>query len=96
MSAIVAIPARLQSSRFPGKVLADIHGKPMLWHVLQGVSTAKRISEVFVLTDSQEVMEAAVSWGTTALMTDPECPSGTARIASVIDQMDGEIVVNSS
>lgn len=94
MSAIVAIPARLQSSRFPRKVLADIHGRPMLWHVLQGVSTAQRIGQVFVLTDSQEVVDAAASWGTTALMTDPECPSGTARIASVIDQMDGDIVVN--
>ena len=94
MSAIVAIPARLKSSRFPRKVLADIHGRPMLWHVLQGVSTAKRVGEVFVLTDSQEVVEAAASWGATALMTSPECPSGTARIASVIAQLDGEIVVN--
>ena len=66
----------------------------MLWHVLQGVSTAKRIGKVYVLTDSQEVFDAAALWGTTALMTDPECPSGTARIASVIEQLDGEIVVN--
>lgn len=94
MSAIVAIPARLQSTRFPRKVMADLHGKPMLWHVLQGVSTAKRIRQVVVLTDSEEVLEAARSWGATALMTSPECPSGTARIASVIGQLDADIVVN--
>ena len=94
MTAIVAIPARLQSTRFPRKVLADIHGKPMLWHVLQGVSTAEHIREVVVLTDSHEVVEAASSWGVTVLMTSPECPSGTARIASVIGQLDGDIIVN--
>lgn len=94
MSAIVAIPARMRSSRFPGKVLADINGKPMLWHVLQGVSTARVIREIYVLTDSEEVADATASWGATVLMTDPDCPSGTARIASVIDRLDAEIVVN--
>ena len=94
MSAIVAIPARLKSTRFPRKVLADIQGRPMLWHVLQGVSTAERIDGVVVLTDSQEVVEAASSWGVTVLMTPEECPSGTARIASAIGQLDADIVVN--
>jgi 3-deoxy-manno-octulosonate cytidylyltransferase (CMP-KDO synthetase) len=66
----------------------------MLWHVYQGVSKAKRIDGIYVLTDSQEILEAATSWGATALMTSEECPSGTARIAEVIDQLDGDIVVN--
>ena len=77
MSVIVAIPARLKSTRFPRKVLADIHGKPMLWHVYQGVSKAERIDDLWVLTDSQEVAEAASSWGARALMTSEESPSGT-------------------
>ena len=94
MSAIVAIPARLQSTRFPRKVLADIHGKPMLWYVYQGVSQAKRISAVWVLTDSDEVYQEAISWGAKALMTPEDCPSGTDRIASVIGQLDADIVVN--
>ncbi len=94
MSVIVAIPARLKSTRFPRKVLADIHGKPMLWHVYQGVSKAERIDDVWVLTDSQEVVEAAASWGARTLMTSEECPSGTARIASVIEQLDADVVVN--
>lgn len=94
MSAIVAIPARLKSTRFPRKVLADIQGKPMLWHVYQGASKAERIGGVWVLTDSQEVVEAASSWGARALITSEECPSGTARIASVIGLLDADIVVN--
>ena len=94
MSAIVAIPARLQSTRFPRKVLADLHGKPMLWHVLQGVSKANRIDGVWVMTDSEEIKEAAASWGVKALMTSEDCRSGTARIASVIHQLDAEFIVN--
>ncbi len=94
MSAVVAIPARLRSTRFPRKVLADIHGMPMLWHVYQRVSSARSVSSVWVLTDSQEVLEAASSWGAHALMTSEDCPSGTDRIASVVDALDADIIVN--
>jgi len=94
VSAIVAIPARLNSSRFPRKVLVDIHGRSMLWHVYQGVSTAKLVSDIWVLTDSEEVYAEAASWGAKALMTSAECPSGTARIASAMDRLKGDIVVN--
>jgi 3-deoxy-manno-octulosonate cytidylyltransferase (CMP-KDO synthetase) len=94
LTAIVAIPARLQSSRFPGKVLADLMGKPMLWHVWQGVAQAQTISGVWVLTDSREVHDLAVSWGANALMTSAECPSGTDRIASVVARLEADIIVN--
>ena len=94
MTAIVAIPARLKSTRFPRKVLADIFGHPMLWHVHQAVAKAERISEVWVLTDSQEVLDAASGWGAKTLMTSEHCPSGTDRIASVVDSLGAEIIVN--
>ena len=94
MSAIVAIPARLKSVRFPRKVLADICGKPMLWHVFQGVSQAKSISEVWVLSDSQEVVDQALSWGANSMLTSEDCPTGTDRIASVIGQLQADIIVN--
>lgn len=84
MTAIVAIPARMESSRFPGKILADLQGKPMLWHVCQGVTEAKTISEVWVVTDSQEILEQALSWGVKATLSPRDCPSGTDRIASVM------------
>jgi len=94
MSAIVAIPARMKSTRFPGKILADINGKPMLWHVYQGASKARCISDVWIITDSQEVYDQASSWGAQVLMTEEHWPSGTARIASVADQLEADIIVN--
>jgi 3-deoxy-manno-octulosonate cytidylyltransferase (CMP-KDO synthetase) len=94
MSAIAAIPARLESTRFPKKVLADLGGKPMLWHVFQGVSQAKLIDEVWIMTDSEEVMDAAASWGARVVMTPADCPSGTDRIAWVADQINADIIVN--
>lgn len=94
MSAIVAIPARLESSRFPNKILADIHGMPMLWHVYQGASQAQLVSQVCVLTDSTKVFDLVSSWGARALMTLRSCTSGTDRIASVAEQLDADIIVN--
>ena len=84
----------MKSTRLPGKVLADIHGQPMLWYVYQAVSQAKGIDGVWVMTDSQEICDLASSWGAKAVMTSEDCPSGTARIASVVDQLDADIVVN--
>ena len=94
MRAVVAIPARMKSTRLPGKVLADINGKPMLWHVYQGASQAQRISEVWIITDSQEVYDQASSWGAQVLMTEEHWPSGTARIASVANSLTAQIIVN--
>ena len=94
MSAIIAIPARLESSRFPRKILAEIQGKPMLWHVYQGVSKAKSVVDVWVLSDSEEILQEARSWGAKTLFTSPDCSSGTDRIASVIDQLDADYIVN--
>jgi len=94
MSIIVAIPARLESTRFPRKVLADINGHPMLWHVFQGVAQASTVDAIWVVTDSQEVKESVTSWGGRSLLTSRDCPSGTARIASVINQLEADIVIN--
>jgi 3-deoxy-manno-octulosonate cytidylyltransferase (CMP-KDO synthetase) len=66
----------------------------MLWHVYQAASQARRVNCVYVLTDSQEVLDAAVSWGALALMTSEDCPTGTDRMASVIDAMKADIIVN--
>lgn len=66
----------------------------MLWHVYQGVLNAKRISDVWILSDSQEILEAASAWGAKTMLTANDCPSGTARIASVADKLDADIVVN--
>jgi 3-deoxy-manno-octulosonate cytidylyltransferase (CMP-KDO synthetase) len=75
-------------------VLADICGKPMIWHVYQGVSAAQSIEEIWIISDSQEVLDAAHSWGAKTALTSEDCPSGTDRIASVMDRFDSDIVVN--
>ena len=66
----------------------------MLWHVYQGVSRAKSVDRTLILVDSEEVYEIAASWGADVLMTSRQCSSGTARIISVIDQLNADIIVN--
>lgn len=66
----------------------------MLWHVYQGVLRAKLVDRTLILVDSEEVYEIASSWGADVLMTSRQCSSGTARIISVIDQLNADIIVN--
>ena len=87
MHCVVAVPARLESSRLPGKVLADIGGKPMLQRVLERCSRAISPAAVVLCTDSPELIDRASSWGCAALLTSPSCESGSERLASVVDQL---------
>jgi len=66
----------------------------MIWHVCQAVAKAKRIDGISVLTDSEEVYDVVSEFGGNVLMTSEEWPSGTARIASVINQLNADYVVN--
>ena len=92
--AIAVIPARIASKRLPRKVLVDIVGKPMIQHVYERVYRARTVQRVIVATDSEEVVRIVEGWGGEAILTDPDLPSGTARIASIIDQIGAEVVVN--
>ena len=94
MKAIVVIPARLASSRLPNKVLADINGHEMLWHVYHRCQQAAKVSEVHIATDAKEVAEAVQNWGGKVWMTDTQCVSGTERIVTLLEQLDGDIIVN--
>jgi 3-deoxy-manno-octulosonate cytidylyltransferase (CMP-KDO synthetase) len=87
MQSVVAVPARLESSRLPGKVLADVGGKPMLQLVLEGCARASRPAAVVLCTDSPDLMDRAKAWGFDALLTSRSCESGSERIASVADQL---------
>ena len=87
MHCVVAVPARLESSRLPGKVLADVGGKPMLQRVLERCSRASQPAAVVLCTDSQDLINRAAAWGVNALLTSPSCESGSERIASVADQL---------
>lgn len=93
MKAVVAIPARLRSSRLPRKVLADIAGSSMLRRTYE-VAVDAGCGPVVVLTDAEEVAAEGRSFGAPIIMTAPEVESGTARIASVVDLLDADVVVN--
>jgi len=91
---VVAVPARLESTRLPRKVLADIGGVPMLRRVIEEAGRAPSISGVVLCTDSDEIAAHALGWGAKAIMTSPECTSGSERISSVIEHIDGDVIIN--
>ena len=84
---VVAVPARLQSSRLPNKVLAEIGGKPMIQRVLERCRESTAVDTVVLCTDSQELQQRAEAWGFPVLMTAESCSSGSERIASVADAL---------
>lgn len=94
MPVSAVIPARLGSTRLPRKVLADIAGRPLIWHVWNRVRQASRIGQVVVATDALEVREVVERWGGQVLMTSPECRSGTHRIATIAERLEGEFILN--
>jgi 3-deoxy-manno-octulosonate cytidylyltransferase (CMP-KDO synthetase) len=88
------IPARYGSTRFEGKPLADILGKPMIQYVYEGVRRSKLIDEVIVATDDQRILEAVQAFGGEAIMTSPTHVTGTDRVAEVVRKLKSEIIVN--
>ena len=94
MKVSAIIPARYGSTRFEGKPLADILGKPMIQHVYEGVSQSKLIDEVIVATDDQRILEAVQKFGGRVAMTSPDHFTGTDRVAEVAQKLRSEIIVN--
>jgi 3-deoxy-manno-octulosonate cytidylyltransferase (CMP-KDO synthetase) len=94
MKALVVIPARYASTRFPGKVIVPLKGKPLLQYPYEAAMAAKFVTETVVATDSEKVLEVAQGFGARVVMTSPEHPSGTDRVAEVAFCMDVDIVVN--
>ena len=91
---IAVIPARWGSSRFPGKPLALIKGKPMIQWVFEQTSKAKSVSEVIVATDDSRILDTVNNFGGNVIMTSANHESGTDRVAEVIRNKNCEIVVN--
>lgn len=94
---LLVIPARMAASRLPGKPLADIAGRPMIVHVLARAQAA-RIGPVLVATDSDAIAAAVTRAGGRAVLTAPDHPSGTDRVAEAVARIDPEgrhdLVVN--
>jgi 3-deoxy-manno-octulosonate cytidylyltransferase (CMP-KDO synthetase) len=84
---ILAIPARLDSSRLPRKIVAEIGGKPMIGHVLERCLQATPAHATDLCPDSQELADQAAGLGVPSLLTSADCSSGSDRIPSVGDQL---------
>src|SRR5256714_15266312 len=82
--AVGIIPARWQSTRFPGKPLHLIANKPLLRHVWERCRRAKKLDAVIVATDDIRIAKAAFEWGAEVAMTSPKHQSGTDRVAEVV------------
>jgi len=91
---IVCIPARYGSTRFPAKVLAKDTGKFLIQHVYEQALLANLPGKVIIAADDKRIAEACASFGAECLMTSPDCPSGTDRIAEAVGGLDFDIVVN--
>jgi 3-deoxy-manno-octulosonate cytidylyltransferase (CMP-KDO synthetase) len=94
MEIVAVIPARYGSTRFEGKPLADVLGKPMIQRVYEGVSGSKLIDEVWVATDDRRILETVQGFGGKAVMTSSKHTTGSERVAEVARRLDAEIVVN--
>jgi 3-deoxy-manno-octulosonate cytidylyltransferase (CMP-KDO synthetase) len=93
------IPARYSSSRLPGKVLASIHGKPMIQRVYERALEARLLDVVLIGTDNERVAEAVRDFGGRVVLTSPDHESGTDRLAEMVQQpdsgvSDADIIVN--
>jgi 3-deoxy-manno-octulosonate cytidylyltransferase (CMP-KDO synthetase) len=94
MKIVGVIPARYASTRFPGKPLADICGKPMIWWVYNSASKVSELDEVYVATDSEKIAEVCKQYDMKYVMTSETCPTGTDRVAEVAEKVDADIYVN--
>jgi len=97
MHAIAIIPARYGSTRFPGKPLVDKTGKPLIQHVYEQVRQARRVARCLVATDDERIATVVGSFGGQAVLTRPDHPSGTDRIAEVVRALPGapaDIILN--
>jgi 3-deoxy-manno-octulosonate cytidylyltransferase (CMP-KDO synthetase) len=89
MPAIVIIPSRYASSRFPGKPLCLLSGKPMIQHVYERAKEARLVQDVFVATDNKLIYDTVEGFGGKAIMTSEARPSGTDRIAEAVVKLQG-------
>lgn len=94
MKIIGVIPARWGSTRFEGKMLAKLAGKPMIQHVWERAKSAVELDDLLIACDDDRILSAAKQFGAKAVLTSREHPSGTDRIAEAVEKLDVDIVIN--
>ena len=90
MKITAVIPARYDSTRFPGKPLVDICGKPMVWWVYQEAKKVNEYEDVIIATDSEKIITVCNQMGMHAMMTSDRHPMGTDRVAEVASRTDSD------
>jgi len=93
MKIIGVVPARFASTRFPGKPLADIHGKPMIWWVYQQAKKAQKLSEVYVATDDERIKKTCDELLINVIMTSPNHKTPNDRVHEVSLKIDADIYI---
>lgn len=88
-SPVVVVPSRLAATRLPDKPLADIHGKPMIVHVIERAQAAGA-GPVLVAAGDRAIVDAVEETGALAVLTDPDLPSGSDRVKAALDEIDPE------
>ncbi len=94
MSCTIVIPSRMGSTRFPGKPLCDLMGKPMVQWVYEAAIRAEIGDRVIIATPDQIILDACMKFGAEAILTRESHPSGTDRIAEVSEHLEADIFVN--
>ncbi len=94
MKCAAIIPARFGSTRFPGKPLALINGKPMIQWVYENTAACNLVDKTIVATDSEEIRNVVCGFGGEAVMTSPDHETGTDRIAEAAENIDAELIIN--
>ncbi len=94
MKIIGVIPARYQSSRFPGKPLVPICGKPMIYRVYQQAKKVPEFDEVYIATDDERIRSTCEEFGMPVIMTSDRHATGSDRVAEVASKVDGDLFVN--
>ena len=100
MNAVILIPARFQSTRYPGKPLVELKGasgaaKPLIQRSVEAARRIGGVSGVFVTTDDARIADACAAFGVGVLMTSPDCRNGTERCAEALAQIHApDLVIN--
>lgn len=94
MKIAAVIPARFASTRFPGKPLELLKGKPLIHWVVEGARKSKLVNEVIVATDDQRIAQSCQSLSVKVVMTSVECLTGTDRIYEATRNLDVDVILN--
>jgi 3-deoxy-manno-octulosonate cytidylyltransferase (CMP-KDO synthetase) len=90
----LCIPARYGSSRFPGKPLALLAGKPLIQHVYEAGQQVSQVGQILVVTDQESIYESVRNFGGEACLVREPCRTGTDRVAKVVSQLTSDLIVN--